>query len=263
MIIGALFTSIIYQPFLNVLVFFYWILDILTKGHPDMGVAVILLSILIRIILLPLSLMEDKSAKDRREIIARMHQLEIDFSTDPIRLRQESKQLFHRNRAVVVGEFISLLVQVAVALMLWRMFETGLTGEDLHLIYPFMPKVETPFNLVFLGKFDLTHTNIWINLLQSFMIFIVETVGIVTSPYPPMKGEVVRLQLVLPIISFIVFLRLPAGKKLFVITALVISLIIIIYKYIRRRFEEYALKVAERELAALKPQEQQIIVETK
>jgi membrane protein insertase Oxa1/YidC/SpoIIIJ len=257
-----LFTILIYQPFLNILVLFYWLHGMITGVTPDMGIAVIFLTILIRILLLPISLMEDKGQKERRELVEKNRELEEIYGADPIRLKQETKQLFRRNRGVVVGELFSLFVQVVISLMLWRMFETGLSGEDIHLIYPFMPKVDLPFNLVFLGKFDLTHTNFWINLLQSFMIFLVETVAILTSPYPPRKGEVVRMQLILPVLSFIVFLRFPAGKKLFVITTLSISFIILMYKYIRHRFEDHVAKRLEQERLKAEGQEQ-IVVETK
>lgn len=257
-----LFVLFIYQPLLNILVFFYWILDLITAGNPDMGIAVILLTIVIRIILLPVSLMEDKGEHERRELVKKNQELEQLYSADPIRLRMETKKLFRRNSGVIVGELFSLFIQTMIALMLWRMFATGLTGEDIHLIYPFMPKVELPFNLVFLGKFDLTHTNIWLNVLQSLMIFLVETTSILTSPYPPAKGEVVRLQLVLPVLSFVIFMGLPAGKKLFVISTLTISLILTIFKYVRRRFEEYKLEQEEKERMAAMGEET-IVVETK
>lgn len=257
-----LFTILIYQPFLNILVLFYWILDQVTGGNPDMGIAVIMLTILIRILLLPLSLMEDKGEKDRRDLVKRNLELEQLYATDPIMLRKEQKRLFRRNRGVVVGEMMSLFIQVMISLMLWKIFEQGLKGEDLHLIYSFMPEVQLPFNLVFLGVIDLTHTNFWINLLQSIMIFLVETVGILTSPYPPMKGEVVRMQLVLPVLSFIVFLGFPAGKKLFVITTLTISLILLLFKFVKHRFQDYVAKQEERaRLAAFG--EERVVVETK
>jgi YidC/Oxa1 family membrane protein insertase len=263
---GDLFVSLIYQPFLNILVLFYWMVGLVTGGHADMGIAVIFLTIIIRILLLPLSLSEERSEDDRRELTKKFHELEVIYAGDPIRYREERKRLFHRNPKFVVGETVSLFVQVAISLMLWKMFDTGLKGEDLHLIYPFMPKVPTPYNLVFLGKFDLTHTNIFLNFIQSLMIFLVETVGIVTSPYPPMKGEVVRLQLVLPIVSFLVFMGLPAGKKVFIISALTISLLIMIYKYIKHRIQDYAARVAEEEVKAQQaqlPNQDQILVETK
>ncbi len=252
-----LFTKIIYQPFLNILVFFYWLLGLFAQhgAKPDMGIAVILLTIVIRIILLPLNLAEDKSEKDRREMERLIHETEALYRADPIRQRQEVKKLFHRNRGVVIGELVSFFIQVAISLMLWRIFAEGLTGQDLHLIYPFMPHVDTPFNLVFLGKFDLTRSNWVLNLIQSIMIFLVETTSILTSPYPPMKGEVVRLQLVLPVVSFLVFMFLPAGKKLFIITTLIISLILLIFKFFRRKIREYAQEKVDKELAAVQTQQ--------
>lgn len=253
MFLSHAFVSIIYQPFLNVLIFFYWMVGILTNGHPDMGIAVILLTLVIRIILLPISLSEEQSAEERREMSKRLHEIEELFPGDPIRQREERKRIFHRNQGVVIGELVSFFIQVAISLMLWKMFDTGLKGEDVHLIYPFMPKVEAPFNLVFIGRFDLTHTNPWINLVQSLMIFLVETANILTSPYPPMKGEVVRLQLVLPVISFLVFMFLPAGKKIFVISTLVVSLFLTIFKYIRRRWKDYLAEQEEKRLAAQEP----------
>ena len=250
MFLGQLFMNVIYQPFLNVLVFFYWVDGLITRGHPDMGVAVILLTIVIRILLLPMSLAEDSSEEERREMYFKLKEMEEKYKADPITLRQESKKLFHHKRGVVIAEFFSFFVQLVITLMLWKMFATGLPGDDFHLLYSFMPHVDLPFNLMFLGKIDLTHSNLILNLLQSLMIFIVETVNITTSPYPPMKGEVVRLQLVLPAVSFLVFLALPAGKKVFIITTLVISLILCIYKYIRRLLADYAFQAAEKDKAA-------------
>ncbi len=264
MILSDLFTTVIYQPFFNVLVFFYWILDQVTQGHPDMGIAVILLTILIRILLLPMSLAGDKSEAERRLIGQRVKELEEKYATDPIAFRHEKKQLLRQSKLVLAGELFSLAIQVAISLMLWRIFAQGLEGEDLHLLYPFMPKIEEPFNLVFLGKFDLAHSNIFLNLMQSLMIFILETLSIYTSPYPPEKGEVVRLQLILPIVSFFIFMLLPAGKKLFIITTLIFSIVLTLYKYIRHKYAEYKLKVAEKEAAqAAANQSEKVVVDVK
>lgn len=275
MTLSNLFVLLIYQPFFNILVFFYFILDKVTGGHPDMGIAVILLTILIRILLLPMSLSGDKSEKERRQIALEARGLDDVFAQDPIKLKEQKKILMRKNRGVIVGELISLGIQVAISLMLWRIFAEGLKGEDFHLLYPFMPRIEEPFNLVFLGKFHLDHTAVsrqgidgsvmLLNLLQSFLIFVLETIAIYTSPYPPQKGEVVRLQLVLPLVSFFVFMFLPAGKKLFVITTLIFSIILVTYKYIRRRFEAYKLDQEQKEAALAEGMagEEKVIVEVK
>lgn len=259
-----IFVNFIYQPFFNILLFFYWGLGFLTQGHPDMGIAVILLTILIRILLLPLSLAGDKSEKERRAIASKIKELEVAFSHDPITFRQQKKKLIHGSKSVFIGEFVSLLVQVGISLMLYKIFTTGLEGADTHLIYSFMPDIPQPFNLVFLNRFDLAHTNFTLNLLQSILIFVLETLSIYTSPYPPEKGEVVRLQLILPIVSFFVFMFFPAGKKLFVITALAFSIVLVVFKFVKHRYEAYKLKKEEAEaLAAAGAAQQPIVVEVK
>lgn len=245
----SLFTHVIYQPFLNIVVFFYWGLSQL--GNPDMGIAVILLTLVVRFLMLPISWASHQSEKERREIADRLQQLEHDYSDDPVLLREKSKHVFRVNRRIVISEIFALFIQVSIALMLWRMFETGLNGEDLHLLYPFLPHVDTPYNMMFLGKYDLTHTNLTLNFIQSFAIFVLETVALLTSPYKTNRAEVVRLQLTLPVVSFLIFMRLPAGKKLFVITTLIVSTIITIVKYIQHVFSEFAdRKRAEEEAAA-------------
>ncbi len=239
---AELFITLIYQPFLNVIVFFYWCLGFVMDGKPDMGVAVILLTIFIRILLLPLSIAGDRSEKERREIATKVKELEENFAADPIRLEKEKKGVFKTNRRVLISELINLAIQVAIALMLWKMFSTGLPGEDIHLIYPFMPEVALPFNLNFLGLFDLSHTSYTLNAIQSLLIFVLETISLYTSPYPVRRDEVVRLQLVLPVVSFVVFMALPAGKKLFVITSLIFSIILTLVKVAIRMVKRYQEK---------------------
>ncbi|HZZ98625.1 MAG TPA: YidC/Oxa1 family membrane protein insertase [Candidatus Saccharimonadia bacterium] len=225
-----LYVSFIYQPFLNILVGIYWLLTQLPHPVTDMGIAVILFTIVVRILLLPLTISGDKGEHERREIELHLKHLEETHSADPVVLRNETKKLLRKNRKVVISESIDLGIQVILALMLWRIFARGLPGQDLHLIYSWMPHVQQPFNLLFLGKFDLSHPHPELNLLQSLLIMALETLNILTSPYPIKRDEVVRLELVLPVVSFIIFAFLPAGKKLFIITALLFS---IGYKLIR------------------------------
>jgi membrane protein insertase Oxa1/YidC/SpoIIIJ len=254
------FTTIIYQPFFNLLVFFYWMLDLITGGNADMGIAVILLTLVIRFLLLPLALAGDKSEAERREIAARIKEAEEEYADEPVLRKKATKHIMRSSRPVLIGEIFNLFIQVVIALMLWRMFNTGLTGEDIHLIYPFMPEVTQPFNLVFLGDFDLTHPSWRLNMIQSLLLFILETISVYISIYKVSKEDVVRLQLVLPVVSFLIFLALPAGKQLFVITSLAFSIVLTFFKAIQRRYEDYKAKVAAAEAAQ---DEEKIVVETK
>ena len=217
-----LFISLIYQPFLNLLVFIYWCLDLIPGIKPDMGIAVIIFTLVFRIILLPLTWASTRSEKERRKIESSVKEINHQYAHNPIDKKIAMKDVFRSNKRVVFAELINFLIQGMIALMLWRIFARGLTGEDLHLLYPFLSHFNSPFNLTFLG-IDLTHSNLMLNIFQSFAIFAVEMLTNFTNPYPVSRSDVIRLQLILPLFSFLIFSQLPAGKKLFITTSLIFT----------------------------------------
>lgn len=225
---GSIFVTYIYQPFFNILVFIYWALS--QAGIPDMGIAVIIFALVVQIILLPLNLSADRSEKEKAAIAARIKEIEKKYKSDPVSLRAESKAVMRSNRGVVVGETINIIIQVIIILMLYRIFKTGLEGEDLHLLYTFMPEIKTPINLMFLGQFDLSRTNNTLNLVQSLLIFAIEALHMLFSPDATSRREFLQLAIFLPITAFIIFIFLPAGKKLFIITSLLFSIAVLLIK---------------------------------
>ncbi len=52
------------------------------------------------------------------------------------------------------------------------------------------------------------------------------------SPRPVTRKEFLSLAIAMPIVSFLIFALLPAGKKLFIITSLVISILILLLKQV-------------------------------
>lgn len=255
-----LFILIIYQPFLNILVLFYWLLSQIPGLKPDMGVAVILLSILIRIVLLPVTLASDRSEHERQEISKKSKEIEKQYATDPVGLNREIKKLFKTNPRVIVAEMVDFGVSFMVTLLLIRIFATGIEGADLHMLYAWMPDVPQPYNLVFLNRFDLSRPNFILNVIQSLVILLVEIVAEFTSPFHNLvskehvvpqeqnaitkmkdsyvvetRSRVKSLQFFFPIVSFLIFMFLPAGKKLFIITTLLFTLMLMLVKFARRR----------------------------
>jgi membrane protein insertase Oxa1/YidC/SpoIIIJ len=259
---GNFFIHIIYQPFLNILVFFYWMLGRIPGNMADMGVAVILMTIVLRILMLPIAIASDRSENERLEIGERAKQIESEFHGDPVALNREMKKLMRAKPRVLISEFFEFLIDIAIIFMLIRIFSTGLEGADLHLLYTFTPHPETPYNLLFLGRFDLSSPNVVLNIVQSLCILVVEIIAEFTSPFrnilsmnQPMvaqnpisntknnyawetRSRVKSLQFFLPIVSFLIFMFLPAGKKLFIITALLFSALYMIVKAIRRKIIE-------------------------
>jgi len=223
------FVSYIYQPFFNILVGIYWTIGELI-GEYDMGLAVILFAIVVRFIMLPLNFAGDRSAKEKKEISDQIKKLNKEFRLDPVKLKTETKKIMKSNPQAIISETITLFIQLIIIFMLYRIFKTGLEGDDLHLLYDFMPKLSQPVNLIFLGKINLAHTSFILNTIQSILIFVLEMLQISFNPLPTSRKEFLSLAIFLPLASFLVFALLPSGKKLFIITYLVISIFIILIK---------------------------------
>lgn len=219
-----MFERYIYQPFFNILVGLYEVLGRISPELADMGIAVIIFSVIVQLLLFPLRLAGEKSEEEKMKIIARIDDAKRIYSHEPIRLKAEIKSIMHANAKEVIATTVNLLIGIAIILMLYRIFTTGLEGADFYLLYDFMP-IPDHINLMFLGKYDLSHTNFTLNLIQSLMIFVVEVLSALRSPFPISRKDKALLQIALPIGSFIIFMFLPSGKKIFMITSLAFSAI--------------------------------------
>jgi membrane protein insertase Oxa1/YidC/SpoIIIJ len=217
-----MFEHYIYQPFFNILVGLYEILGNLSPALADMGIAVIIFSIIIQVLLFPLRLASERSEEEKKKIVDRVNEAKQLYAHEPIRLRTEIKNIMRSNTRSVIATTANLAIGLAIILMLYRIFTTGLEGADFYLLYDFMP-VPDHINLMFLGKYDLSRTNATLNFIQSIMIFVVEVLVALRSPVALSHKDKALLQIVLPLGSFVIFMFLPAGKKIFMITTLAFS----------------------------------------
>jgi membrane protein insertase Oxa1/YidC/SpoIIIJ len=237
------------------------VLSLIPGNKADMGVAVVLLSIVIRIILLPITLAADRSEHERHEIALKAKEIESKYAHDPVKMSKEIKKLFRSNPRIISAELVDFLISALITFLLIRIFATGIEGADLYLLYPWMPKVPQPYNLVFLGQFDLSRPNFILNVIQSLVILLVEILAEFSSPFHNLlskehvvvpqtnsitrtkdtyivetRSRVTSLQVILPLMSFAIFMFLPAGKKLFIITTLLFSAMLMIVKMVRRKY---------------------------
>lgn len=223
------FVRFFYQPLFNLLVAIYDGLAYIAPEKVDMGIAVIIFTIAFRLLWLPISLAADRSEKEKSEITDKVEALKKQYARDPGAQKKAIKDLFRSKPGPVAASAFDIIFQILVAIMLYRMFSTGLEGTDFHLLYKFIPEPKEPFNFIFLSRYDLSQPNIFLNLLQSLFIFIAEVLWAIGSPFPVTRRDLSTI-FFLPILCFLFFMFMPAGKKLFIITTLGFSIIMMLVK---------------------------------
>lgn len=102
------------------------VLDFFFKFTGDYGVAIILATVLIRIIILPLTFSQTRAIKKMQELQPEQQRIQKQFKGDPERLNQEMMKLWKEHKINPASSCLPLLIQLPI---LWAFFR-ALTRLD-------------------------------------------------------------------------------------------------------------------------------------
>ncbi|MGL5830912.1 MAG: YidC/Oxa1 family membrane protein insertase [Candidatus Altimarinota bacterium] len=145
-------TVALYQPIYNALVFFASI----TPGH-NFGLAIILLTILIRTILLIPNQKALKAQKKLQQIQPKILELKEKHGGDQARIAQETMALYKEHKANPLGSCLPILIQLPILLALFSVIQNGLDTNNTYLLYGALQNFDLRLiQTNFLGIWDLT-----------------------------------------------------------------------------------------------------------
>lgn len=153
-----LFQVIFYQPILNLLVFLYN-----TISLQDLGVAIILLTVLIKLILWPLSRKSIQSQKALQELQPKIEELKVQYKDKQQEMGRALMDLYKQHKVNPFSSCLPLLLQLPFFIAVYQVFRDGLS-KHLELVYPFIKRPEV-INSVFLGFLDLSKPNIYLAVM--------------------------------------------------------------------------------------------------
>ena len=163
-----LWRGIIYQPILNVLIGIL----IYLPNHP-LGLAIILLTVIIRTILLVPSQKAMKAQMRMQEMQPKIEELKQKYKDDQARLAQETMLLWKTSKVNPLSSCLPILLQLPILIALYSVVNGGLSPDRSALIYNFMPSFSLheidPF---FLGFDLLTRSVIVLPLIVGGLQFI-------------------------------------------------------------------------------------------
>lgn len=144
--ISALFHAIVYNPIYNGLVFF---VDVL-PAH-DVGLAVIIVTVIVRLILSPLSRRAIDAQMKMKEIAPEIESLKTKLKDKPEEQGRAIMALYRERGVHPFSGFLLLLIQIPILLGLYWVFARGgLPQVNAALLYPFV-HVPAAVNMEFLG----------------------------------------------------------------------------------------------------------------
>lgn len=214
--LNLLYTDAIYRPILNLLVFLYNVIP----GH-DVGVVIILVTIIIRLLLAPLFHKSLKGQKAMNALQPKLTEVREIHKDNKEAQTKAMMELYKEHKINPLSSCLPILVQLPILIALYQVFIKALHG-NLTGLYHFVanPGVLNP---KLLNLLDLSKPNIYLAVIagaaqfwQSKLMMPPKGSGDAT-----MKAMSVQTTYILPIISVIIALKLPAGLPLYwIITTL-------------------------------------------
>lgn len=148
-LIQNVFNTILYKPLLNALILIYQYLP----GH-DFGIAVIILTVIIRLILYPLMIQSIKSQKVLSELQPKIQEIQIKYKNEKEKQAKATMELYQKEKINPFGGCLPLLIQFPILIALYQVFWRGLRPEEMAGLYSFVPYLAA-INPTFLGIVNL------------------------------------------------------------------------------------------------------------
>ncbi len=230
---GSVFDPV-YNFFGAILAFFYSII-------PNLGIAIILLTVLVMLVMFPLTAKQAKSMMAMQRAQPEIKKLQAKYKNDRAKLNEEMMKFYQENKINPLAGCLPLLVQMPVFLALFRVmrepykhipkssdlyaaFCTGPKGV-LHMNECNLPKLGLPSPQYFLGM-DLSQhaTGVTGGFLDALPYFILVGLVIVTGflqarqsrrNAPNMNSQMAIITSILPIGFGLFSLQFPAGLVLY------------------------------------------------
>jgi len=218
------FRTILSQPLLNGLVLLYEYV-----AFEDLGVAIILLTVLVRIILFPLFHKTAKHQKIAQRIQPEVKKIQSKHKNDREAQTKALMALYQEHRVNPLTPIFLLILQLPILFALYRLFINGFNSDSIALLYSFVPEPQN-ITQTFLGIIALDKVNIPLVITAAAAQYVQGVLAVGRpSSRKNLTGQAAKMAkmsvYIGPVIALVVLFRLPAAVGLYWLTSTLFSII--------------------------------------
>ena len=183
-----------------------WLMNFFYRHIPNYGVAIILLTVITKILFYPLTLKSMASMKAMQALQPQVNTLRAKYQKDPQRLQRETMELYRKHKVNPMGGCLPMLIQIPIFYALYVVFSLAVELQ----------------NAAFLCFGTIFGAALWIcDLAQhdpSYVLPILMGISMfIQQKMTPTTGDPrqAKIMLIMPVVFTFMFLNLPAGLVLY------------------------------------------------
>ncbi|KKT75269.1 MAG: Preprotein translocase subunit YidC [Parcubacteria group bacterium GW2011_GWB1_44_7] len=163
---ASFFHTIIFEPLYNGLVFLIHI-----TPFADVGIAVIIFTCIVKLLLFPLSKKAVKTQMAMKAIEPETEKIKNQFKNNREELARQTMALYKKHQVNPFSSFAVILIQIPIILGLYYVFfKGGLPTINTDWLYSFVAAPDK-VNMIFLGLLDISKKSIFLALLAGVSQF--------------------------------------------------------------------------------------------
>lgn len=214
--LAEVWDSLLYFPLLNALIYLYN-----TLAGQNLGWAVIWLTIVLRVVLLPFTVISIKGGEKQKKVEEDAYRAAEVYKNDPVAQKEELRRIMKQHRVSPWARTFTLVIQAVVFVVLYQVFMHGISGEhiakNLYSSVDYPGKPETIFYGFELGR---THDTLWAGIAAGYLFI---SILLHNLQRPQWQKSDLYFLIFFPLSVFSVLWFLPMVKSLFILTASLFS----------------------------------------
>lgn len=215
---GEIWHDYLYMPLLNFLIFLYN-----GPAFHNLGVAVIELTFLLRLLLLPLSILDERNRYRYEKLDKFVETIKRDFKDDPVKMKERVRELLRKHKVNYWSKVGLLGVQALVLVLLYQVFVGGIEFTQQKELYSWV-RMPADVNTIFLGHDIGKRSMLWAGIVAGLLFAKIYTeqkqrVHLVT------KSDIMYL-FSFPLFTFVILSILPMVKALFILSSMLFTMVV-------------------------------------
>ena len=186
--------------------FLTFLLNTTDKYVGNFGVSIIIVTILIKIMLLPLTLKQDKSMKEMKKIQPELEKLKEKYANDKQMLNIKTMELYKEHKVNPLGGCLPLLLQLPILFALFGVLRNGIIPKDSSFLWLKL-SVPDPFYVL--------------PVLNGAVSFFQQKLMGSADSNPQMKN----MMYIFPIMMIMFSVKMPSGLQLYWLTSSILAVV--------------------------------------
>lgn len=216
-----MFETLFVKPLFNALMLVY-------QGFfvHDLGVAVVILVVCIRLLLWPLFERAVRSQVLITKIQPQIQKIQKQYKDDPVRQSQELMALYKESGFNPFMSFLVVIIQLPVLIALYRVFLSGIQNANhASLLYPWVHETHA-FSTLFLSFMDLSKPLLAITVLACSTQFFQSWYMMQKQKGAGAQAATTQIMaLISPVLTFVILFPLPSVIGLYWIVTTLFSIV--------------------------------------